>query len=84
MAARQIHVTPIKNSVADLNWRVSENENGRSGIILAACRTKRSAVRIGRALARENKGSLYIHVHHNGIQVIGEERSYGNETKRPG
>lgn len=51
------------------------------GETIARCRTRGLAIRVARALAKESKTSLRIHGTSGRIL---EERSYGNETRRPG
>lgn len=53
----------------------------RHGDLVAACPTRDKAVCVARALARERGLSVRIHGVNGRIR---EERSYGNETRRPG
>lgn len=79
MRPHEIHVVPgppnpyVKGRIP---WGIKEG-----GLTLAFCVTKAIAIRVGRALAREKKTSLRIHGRDGEIK---SERSYGNETKRPG
>ena len=71
---KDVHVTPAKGD----GWDVKRSGADRAS---SSHDTKAEAVNAGRELARRDQTSLRIHKTDGKIQ---EERSYGNETKRPG
>jgi len=85
MPANGIHVVPLGVNFGELffgAWKVVDADTKLDlCICLRGDRAKQRAVRIGRALAKEGRTSLRIHGQNGRIL---EERSYGNETKRPG
>lgn len=70
------HVYPQHARGPMRRWEIKQ-----AGELIARCHKRKMALRIARALAREDKASLRIHGEDGRFL---EERSYGNESKRPG